>query len=176
MMKLSYNRIFQKEGLISRVPLKAGEKELPKDVKARVVILSITLKELVDRFEKAAGEALEKLKPQGFDERARTYYLLKKADESPGELTWEEKEKVKEAKKEFDKKAFDKEYKKLDEDYRAFRKEKGEEETEADLKNLSESDFAEILDLMFDCEVDFGNGYKLAGVVFMQEFYREFVK
>lgn len=162
-----YEDIFNKFNIANNIPLEINGHKLNKEMKAKVVLLTISYDSMLSRFYKEMELAGKKLKKEGYDNRARDIQKMEEIDsrletlktwkkgckddngnEIPKPLEPTEEELTEASKIRETKTAFDEEQKELDEAYQKAYEEKLKEEVKMTEHKLSSTDFAEIIDLI----------------------------
>lgn len=180
-MKLSYEKVFNCSHVLSFIPLKNKDKELSKEMKAHVMIASIELDKAIKEFEEDSKKHVESIKKEGYDQRAAQNARLvelekKESDKKEKEPLYdEEKKELAKLKKEFDKKAFDEETNEIKEQNKEFRKEHAKDETHVKFREFTEQDYAEIVDVMFENDIELTNGGKIPWQSIVSSFYSLFI-
>lgn len=144
-MNMTLNEVLARQNFVNKLVLKNGENELPKELKVKLMGMRIALNKIRNQYDEDSKEAVEGLKPEGFDA------LAQKQDK-----TNEEQEE------------FDKIYQKLVDEHNSFLIEKGKEEVEFD-KKFTEEEFNELVYVNSeDVEI---NGTKISAEDFLEIIY-----
>ena len=120
-MNMTLNEVLARQNFVNKLVLKNGENELPKELKVKLMGMRIALNKIRNQYDEDSKEAVEGLKPEGFDT------LAQKQDKT------EEEQKL-----------FDEMYQKLVDEHNAFLVEKSKEEVEFD-RNFTEDEFNELV-------------------------------
>lgn len=164
---MTYEEVFNKFNIANNIPLETNGRKLNKEMKAKVVLLTISYDSTLNRFYKEMELAGKKLKKEGYDERARDIQKMTDIerrlevskswnkghkDENGNEIPQPvapSDEEIKEASRIREiKETFDEEQQELDGAYKRAYEEKLKEEAKMTERKLSSSDFAEIIELI----------------------------
>ena len=146
---MTLNEALVRQNFLSKLVLRNGERELPKDLKVKVMGMRIELNKLRNQFEADSQEMIKGLKPDGFDE------LYLKEDKTEEEIT-----------------RLNEWTRKLTDEHNAFIIEKGKEEVSFN-KKFTPEEFNELIDINSN-EVEI-NGNKLSAEDFLEIIYSLFV-
>lgn len=146
---MTLNEILIRQQFVNKIVLKNNENELPKELKVKVMSMRIALNKIRAQYDKDSQEAIEGLKPEGFND---LYMKEVKTDEESKKL--------------------DEWIAKLTEEHNAFLIEKGKEEVEFN-KTFTEEEFADLVDTNSNT-VDI-NGNQLSAEDFLEILYTLFV-
>ena len=120
-MNMTLNEVLARQNFVNKLVLKNGENELPKELKVKLMGMRIALNKIRNQYDEDSKEAVEGLKPEGFDA------LAQKQDKT------EEEQKL-----------YNEMYQKLVDEHNAFLIEKSKEEVEFD-RNFTEDEFNELV-------------------------------
>ena len=165
-MTITYSEIFFSQNLLSKLPVKLGEKELPFAVKAKVIVVKVQYSGLIAKFEENMQESLKELKKDypDFDKKAQDHERMKSIDERlkayeeySGEPdkrpTKPSDEELKEANKiRKGEKAFLELNEKLTKEYNGMREKAAQESVEVNEKKFTLEEFSEIVKLLNETE------------------------
>ena len=165
-MTITYSEIFFSQNLLSKLPVKLGEKELPFAVKAKVIVVKVQYSGLIAKFEENMQESLKELKKDypDFDKKAQDHERMKSIDERlkayeeySGEPdkrpTKPSDEELKEANKiRKGEKAFLEINEKLTKEYNGMREKAAQESVEVNEKKFTLEEFSEIVKLLNETE------------------------
>ena len=146
---MTLNEILIRQQFVNKIVLKNNENELPKELKVKVMSMRIALNKIRAQYDKDSQEAIEGLKPEGFND---LYMKEVKTDEESKKL--------------------DEWIAKLTEEHNVFLIEKGKEEVEFN-KTFTEEEFADLVDTNSNT-VDI-NGNQLRAEDFLEILYTLFV-
>lgn len=165
-MTITYSEIFFSQNLLSKLPVKLGEKELPFAVKAKVIVVKVQYSGLIAKFEENMQEQLKELKKDypDFDKKAQDHERMESIDERlkayeeyngepdkrPSKPSDEE---IKEANKiRKGEKAFLEINEKLTKEYNGMREKAAQESVEVNEKKFTLEEFSEIVKLLNETE------------------------
>ena len=146
---MTLNEILVRQNFVTKLVLKNGDNELPKELKAKLMSMRIALNKIKGQYDEDSKEAITGLKPDNFD------VLYEKQDKTEEEQA-----------------DFDKMYAKLVEDHNAFLLQKSKEEMDFD-KTFTEDEFNELVYVNSN-EVEI-NGTKISAEDFLEIIYTLFV-
>ena len=146
---MTLNEILIRQQFVNKIVLKNNENELPKELKVKVMSMRIALNKIRVQYDKDSQEAIEGLKPEGFND---LYMKEVKTDEESKKL--------------------DEWIAKLTEEHNVFLIEKGKEEVEFN-KTFTEEEFADLVDTNSNT-VNI-NGNQLSAEDFLEILYTLFV-
>ena len=146
---MTLNEILVRQNFVTKLVLKNGDNELPKELKAKLMSMRIALNKIKGQYDEDSKEAITGLKPDNFD------VLYEKQDKTEEEQA-----------------DFDKMYAKLVEDHNAFLLQKSKEEMDFD-KTFTEDEFNELVYVNSN-EVEI-NGTKMSAEDFLEIIYTLFV-
>ena len=165
-MTITYSEIFFSQNLLSKLPVKLGEKELPFAVKAKVIVVKVQYSGLIAKFEENMQESLKELKKDypDFDKKAQDHERMKSIDdrlkayeEYSGEPDKRPSKPSDEELKEANKirkgdKAFLEMNEKLTKEYNGMREKAAQESVEVNEKKFTLEEFSEIVKLLNETE------------------------
>lgn len=170
---MNYIEVFDKQAIISKLPLKVGSKEMESSMKAKVLLMRVQYNGIIQSFEKDMQEALMELKKDypDFDKQADDIEKMRHIDEKmkayneyTGEKDKEPSKPSDDELKEADKiREFESEFeevnKKLTKEYMDIRIEKLKENVTLQEKKFTFDEYASIVDIIGDSEIEI-NGNK----------------
>jgi hypothetical protein len=165
-MTITYSEIFFSQNLLSKLPVKLGEKELPFAVKAKVIVVKVQYSGLIAKFEENMQESLKELKKDypDFDKKAQDHERMKSIDErlkayeeysgepdkrpsKPSDEELKEANKIRKGEK-----AFLEMNEKLTKEYNGMREKAAQESVEVNEKKFTLEEFSEIVKLLNETE------------------------
>lgn len=165
-MTITYSEIFFSQNLISKLPVKLGEKELPFAVKAKVIVVKVQYSGLIAKFEENMQEQLKELKKDypDFDKKAQDHERMKSIDDrlkayeeysgepdkrpsKPSDEELKEANKIRKGEK-----AFLEMNEKLTKEYNGMREKAAQESVEVNEKKFTLEEFSEIVKLLNETE------------------------
>lgn len=88
---MKYYELLAKANLANQIPLYYGEAKLSADTAAEVVLLKVRFNSIKSKMQEILKEAIEKLKKEGFDERANSIDFMYRIDSTLKAIEeWEE--------------------------------------------------------------------------------------
>lgn len=149
---MTLNELLTKQNVITKIELKDGEKELPKELKVKIMRIRLAYNKVKKAFDEDLKEFVEQIATDEY-----------KALANKSERTEEEE------------KAFNELNNKINSDYVEFVNQKGLEEISESIDDkLTEEDYAEILEVNAGNDVNI-NGNELKAADLMEAFYELFV-
>lgn len=148
---MTTNEVLAKYNFITKVPFKSGSNELSKDLKIKIMSMRIEYGKVRKQFDEDLQEFIKGITPEEFTELQN-----------------------KENKTEEDNKKISEMIDKMNGEYQEYIKARGEKETDAENKSLSEDEFNEIVGTCTFDEVDI-NGTKVSSPDFLEILYSLFV-
>lgn len=149
---MTLNELLTKQNFLSKIQLKNGDSELSKSLKVKVMSNRIEYAKVRKQFDEDTQEFIKGLTDKHFQE------LQQKADR-----TEEENAELKKLTDE------------ANENYIEYVNGKGNEEVTCNEKKFTEDDFAEIIEVNADLDVEI-NGTKLSAADFLEIFYTLFIE
>lgn len=165
-MTITYSEIFFSQNLLSKLPVKLGEKELPFAVKAKVIVVKVQYSGLIAKFEENMQESLKELKKDypEFDKKAQDHERMKSIDDrlkayeeysgepdkrpsKPSDEELKEANKIRKGEK-----AFLEMNEKLTKEYNGMREKAAQESVEVNEKKFTLEEFSEIVKLLNETE------------------------
>lgn len=165
-MTITYSEIFFSQNLLSKLPVKLEEKELPFAVKAKVIVVKVQYSGLIAKFEENMQESLKELKKDypDFDKKAQDHERMKSIDErlkayeeysgepdkrpsKPSDEELKEANKIRKGEK-----AFLEMNEKLTKEYNGMREKAAQESIEVNEKKFTLEEFSEIVKLLNETE------------------------
>lgn len=126
----------------TRVTAMIPKEHLPQDVRVKTVLNQTSLEKAADKFREDIKDALEHIKPEGFDEELQKFNLTTRPE---SELSEEEKKKAEELRNDPDYASFKEKLEKVDSDYAEAQKKIIEEnEYDVSLRPYTDADLAAI--------------------------------
>lgn len=138
--------LLNNHAILSNIPLIFESRELSSKLQAKIMLMRVSYEKYVTAFDEKIKEALEKMKPEGFNDLAREVEKMRsieaKIDASESELA--------EAKKIRDEKLAEYEPKEKDviEKFNELRKQELENESDIKVKKFTEDEYAEIISIV----------------------------
>ena len=149
---MTLNELLTKQNVITRIELKDGEKELPKELKVKIMRIRLAYNKVKKAFDEDLKEFVEQIATEEYK------VLANKPDR-----TEEEEQKFNELNT------------KINSDYMEFVNQKGLEEVSESIDDkLTEDDYAEVLEVNAGNNVNI-NGTELKAADLMEAFYELFV-
>lgn len=146
------NELLTRQNVITKIELKDGDKELPKELKVKVMRIRLAYNKVKKAFDEDVKEFVEQITTDEYKE------LVQKTERN------EEEEK-----------RFNELTSKINSDYIEFINQKGLEEISETIDDkFTEDEYAEILDINSGNDVEI-NGNKIKAVDFMEIFYEIFI-
>ena len=148
---MTTNEALIKQNFITKVILKEGDNELPKELKVKIMGMRIKLAKVRKEFDEDVQEAVKGFTPEGYTELAQKQ-----------EKTEEDTKKIEEWNKQ------------INDEYTAYIVKRGQEEVNIDTK-LTEDEYNQIIEVNADNDVEI-NGQKLNAADFLEILYTLFVE
>lgn len=146
------NELLTRQNVITKIELKDGDKELPKELKVKIMRIRLAYNKVKKAFDEDVKEFVEQITTDEYKE------LVQKTDRN------EEEEK-----------RFNELTSKINSDYIEFINQKGLEEISETIDDkFTEDEYAEILDINSGNDVEI-NGNKIKAADFMEVFYEMFI-
>ena len=146
------NELLTRQNVITKIELKDGDKELPKELKVKIMRIRLAYNKVKKAFDEDVKEFVEQITTDEYKE------LVQKTDRN------EEEEK-----------RFNELTSKINSDYIEFINQKGLEEISETIDDkFIEDEYAEILDINSGNDVEI-NGNKIKAADFMEVFYEMFI-
>lgn len=146
------NELLTRQNVITKIELKDGDKELPKELKVKVMRIRLAYNKVKKAFDEDVKEFVEQITTDEYKE------LVQKTERN------EEEEK-----------RFNELTSKINSDYIEFINQKGLEEISETIDDkFTEDEYAEILDINSGNDVEI-NGNKIKAADFMEVFYEMFI-
>ena len=148
---MTTNEALIKQNFITKVILKEGDNELPKELKVKIMGMRIKLAKVRKEFDEDVQEAVKGFTPEGYAE------IAQKKEKSE-----EESKKIEEWNKQ------------IQDEYNAYIVKRGQEEVNIDTK-LTEDEYNQIIEVNADNNVEI-NGQQLNAADFLEILYSLFVE
>ena len=146
------NEILTRQNIISKIELKEGNKELPKELKVRIMRIRLAYNKVKKAFDEDVKEFVEQLTTDEYKELAQKQNRTEEEEKKYNELNTQ-----------------------INSDYIEFVNQKGLEEVKETFDDkLTEDEYAEILDVNSGNDVEI-NGVKIKAADLMEIFYELFV-
>lgn len=146
------NELLTRQNVITKIELKDGDKELPKELKVKIMRIRLAYNKVKKAFDEDVKEFVEQITTDEYKE------LVQKTERN------EEEEK-----------RFNELTSKINSDYIEFINQKGLEEISETIDDkFTEDEYAEILDINSGNDVEI-NGNKIKAADFMEVFYEMFI-
>ena len=146
------NEVLTRQNIISKIELKEGNKELPKELKVKIMRIRLAYNKVKKAFDEDVKEFVEQITTDEYKE------LVQKTDRNEDE-----------------EKRFNELTSKINSDYIEFINQKGLEEISETIDDkFTEDEYAEILDINSGNDVEI-NGNKIKAADFMEVFYEMFI-
>ena len=146
------NELLTRQNVITKIELKDGDKELPKELKVKVMRIRLAYNKVKKAFDEDVKEFVEQITTDEYKE------LVQKTERN------EEEEK-----------RFNELTSKINSDYIEFINQKGLEEISETIDDkFTEDEYAEILDINSGNDIEI-NGNKIKAADFMEVFYEMFI-
>ena len=142
---MTNQEMFLKRLTLLNIPLSLGDKELPSDLKAKIMLMRVSYDKGVKSFEDDMQQLVKEIKKEGYDERAQNIKRMKEID-GKEDATKEEKKEADEIRK--TEEDFNKETEELNKAYSEAYQQKLQEDSEMKPKYLSFEGFTHIIDLI----------------------------
>lgn len=147
---MTLNELMLKQNFISKVLLKDGDKELSRNLKVKIVGMRVKMAKYRKDFDEDVQEAINNLKPEGFDELSSKHDRTEEENKQLEAMTT-----------------------KLNEEYIEFVNKKGLEEINYEV-SLTEDEMNELIDVNSGNDVEI-NGTKLSAPDYLEILYSLFV-
>lgn len=146
------NELLTRQNVITKIELKDGDKELPKELKVKVMRIRLAYNKVKKAFDEDVKEFVEQITTDEYKE------LVQKTERNEDE-----------------EKRFNELTSKINSDYIEFINQKGLEEISETIDDkFTEDEYAEILDINSGNDVEI-NGNKIKAADFMEIFYEMFI-
>lgn len=146
------NEVLTRQNIISKIELKEGNKELPKELKVRIMRIRLAYNKVKKTFDEDVKEFVEQLTTDEYKELAQKQNRTEEEEKKYNELNTQ-----------------------INSDYIEFVNQKGLEEVKETFDDkLNEDEYAEILDVNSGNDVEI-NGVKIKAADLMEIFYELFV-
>lgn len=146
------NEVLTRQNIISKIELKEGNKELPKELKVRIMRIRLAYNKVKKAFDEDVKEFVEQLTTDEYKELVQKQNRTEEEEKKYNELNTQ-----------------------INSDYIEFVNQKGLEEVKETFDDkLTEDEYAEILDVNSGNDVEI-NGVKIKAADLMEIFYELFV-
>lgn len=146
------NEVLTKQNIISKIELKEGDKELPKELKVKIMRIRLAYNKVKKTFDEDVKEFVEQIATDEYKELAQKQNRTEEEEKQYNELNTQ-----------------------INSDYIEFVNQKGLEEVKETFDDkLTEDEYAEILDVNSGNDVEI-NGVKIKAADLMEIFYELFV-
>ena len=146
------NEVLTRQNIISKIELKEGNKELPKELKVRIMRIRLAYNKVKKAFDEDVKEFVEQITTDEYKELAQKQNRTEEEEKKYNELNTQ-----------------------INSDYIEFVNQKGFEEVKETFDDkLNEDEYAEILDVNSGNDVEI-NGAKIKAADLMEIFYELFV-
>ena len=146
------NEVLTRQNIISKIELKEGNKELPKELKVRIMRIRLAYNKVKKAFDEDVKEFVEQITTDEYKELAQKQNRTEEEEKKYNELNTQ-----------------------INSDYIEFVNQKGFEEIKETFDDkLNEDEYAEILDVNSGNDVEI-NGVKIKAADLMEIFYELFV-
>ena len=146
------NEVLTRQNIISKIELKEGNKELPKELKVRIMRIRLAYNKVKKAFDEDVKEFVEQLTTDEYKELAQKQNRTEEEEKKYNELNTQ-----------------------INSDYIEFVNQKGLEEVKETFDDkLTDDEYAEILDVNSGNDVEI-NGVKIKAADLMEIFYELFV-
>ena len=146
------NEVLTRQNIISKIELKEGNKELPKELKVRIMRIRLAYNKVKKAFDEDVKEFVEQLTTDEYKELAQKQNRTEEEEKKYNELNTQ-----------------------INSDYIEFVNQKGLEEVKETFDDkLTDDEYAEILDVNSGNDVEI-NGVKIKAADLMEVFYELFV-
>ena len=146
------NEVLTRQNMISKIELKEGNKELPKELKVRIMRIRLAYNKVKKAFDEDVKEFVEQITTDEYKELAQKQNRTEEEEKKYNELNTQ-----------------------INSDYIEFVNQKGFEEVKETFDDkLTEDEYAEILDVNSGNDVEI-NGAKIKAADLMEIFYELFV-
>ena len=146
------NEVLTRQNIISKIELKEGNKELPKELKVKIMRIRLAYNKVKKAFDEDVKEFVEQLTTDEYQELAQKQNRTEEEEKKYNELNTQ-----------------------INSDYIEFVNQKGLEEVKETFDDkLTDDEYAEILDVNSGNDVEI-NGVKIKAADLMEVFYELFV-
>ena len=146
------NEVLTRQNIISKIELKEGNKELPKELKVRIMRIRLAYNKVKKAFDEDVKEFVEQITTDEYKELAQKQNRTEEEEKKYNELNTQ-----------------------INSDYIEFVNQKGFEEIKETFDDkLTEDEYAEILDVNSGNDVEI-NGAKIKAADLMEIFYELFI-
>ncbi len=146
------NELLTRQNVITKIELKDGEKELPKELKVKIMRIRLAYNKVKKAFDEDVKEFVDQIATDEYKQLAQKTDRTEEEEKRYNELNV-----------------------KINSDYIEFVNQKGQEEISENIDDkLSENDYAEILDVNSGNNVNI-NGNEIKAADLMEAFYELFV-
>ena len=146
------NEVLTRQNIISKIELKEGNKEFPKELKVKIMRIRLAYNKVKKAFDEDVKEFVEQLTTDEYKELAQKQNRTEEEEKKYNELNTQ-----------------------INSDYIEFVNQKGFEEVKETFDDkLNEDEYAEILDVNSGNNVEI-NGNKIKAADFMEIFYEIFI-
>ena len=146
------NKVLTRQNIISKIELKEGNKELPKELKVKIMRIRLAYNKVKKAFDEDVKEFVEQLTTDEYKELAQKQNRTEEEEKKYNELNTQ-----------------------INSDYIEFVNQKGLEEVKETFDDkLTDDEYAEILDVNSGNDVEI-NGVKIKAADLMEVFYELFV-
>ena len=146
------NEVLTRQNIISKIELKEGNKELPKELKVKIMRIRLAYNKVKKAFDEDVKEFVEQLTTDEYKELAQKQNRTEEEEKKYNELNTQ-----------------------INSDYIEFVNQKGLEEVNETFDDkLTDDEYAEILDVNSGNDVEI-NGVKIKAADLMEVFYELFV-
>ena len=146
------NEVLTRQNIISKIELKEGNKELPKELKVKIMRIRLAYNKVKKAFDEDVKEFVEQITTDEYKELAQKQNRTEEEEKKYNELNTQ-----------------------INSDYIEFVNQKGFEEIKETFDDkLNEDEYAEILDVNSGNDVEI-NGVKIKAADLMEVFYELFV-
>lgn len=151
-MTMILNEVLTRQNVFTKIVLKDGEKELPKELKVKIMRIRMAYTKIKKAFDAEVQEFTEELVPQELKELNNKTERTEEENARMGELT-----------------------NKVNSEYQEFLIQKGNEEVTPIDDTLTMDEYSDILDINAGNDIEI-NGNKISAVDFLEIIYDLFVK
>ena len=146
------NEVLTRQNIISKIELKEGNKELPKELKVKIMRIRLAYNKVKKAFDEDVKEFVEQITTDEYKELAQKQNRTEEEEKKYNELNTQ-----------------------INSDYIEFVNQKGLEEVKETFDDkLTDDEYAEILDVNSGNDVEI-NGVKIKAADLMEVFYELFV-
>lgn len=152
MKNMILNDLLTRQNVITKIELKDGEKELPKELKVKIMRIRLAYNKVKKAFDEDVKEFVEQIATDEYKQLAQKVDRTEEEEKRYNELNV-----------------------KINSDYIEFVNQKGQEEISENIDDkLSEDEYAEILDVNSGNDVNI-NGNEIKAADLMEAFYELFI-